>query len=129
MASGLVDIRTLSGGIGLSSEGAALVQSTLGSVSRGPALVRLPKSRLMDPAACEVVERVCDAIKAEAGSLGLDFDTLAELMADLKTIADQLGSPRPKTAIVRESLRSLEGVLKRFAENRSLAEVRALIGE
>jgi len=129
MASGLVDIRTLSGGIGLSTEGAAVVQATLDSVSRRPAMPRLATSRIMDKAACEAVERVCDAIKAQAGSLGLDFDTLAELMADLKTIAGQIGSSRPKTAIVRESLRSLEGVLKRFAGNRSLADVRVLLGD
>jgi hypothetical protein len=90
---------------------------------------RLPASRVMDQAVRETVEGVCDAIKAQAGSLGLDFDTLAELMADLRTIGDQLSSPRPKTAIVRESLRSLEGVLQRFADNRSLADVRALIGD
>jgi hypothetical protein len=83
----------------------------------------------MDSAACRAVERVCDGIKVQAGSLDLDFDSLAELMADLKTIGDQLGSSRPKTAVVRESLRSLEGVLKRFAGNISLGDVRALIGD
>ena len=92
-------------------------------------MARLGSSRIMDPAACQAVERVCDGIKAQAGSLGLDFDTLAELMADLKTVGDQMGSPRPKTAIVREGLRSVEGVLKQFAGNRSLAGVRALIGD
>jgi hypothetical protein len=129
MASGLVDIRTLSGGIGLSTEGAAVMQAALGSANGSPAMPRLAARRIMDKTACAAVERACDAIKAQAGSLGLDFDTLAELMADLKTIADQLSSPRPKTAIVRESLRSLEGVLKRFVGNQSLAEVRALIGD
>jgi hypothetical protein len=129
MASGWVEIRTLSGGIGLSPEGAAAVPSELGSGNRGPVMIRLGNNRIMDPAACQAVERVCDDIKAQAGGLGLDFDTLAELMADLKTVADQIGSPRPKTSIVREGLRSLEGVLKPFAGNRSLASVRALIGD
>jgi hypothetical protein len=59
----------------------------------------------------------------------LDDDTLAELVADLKTVTDQLGSPRPKTAVVRESLRSIEGVLKRLAGNKQLADIRALIEE
>jgi hypothetical protein len=129
MASGLVDIRTLSGGIGLSAEGAAAVQAAIGPANGGPAMPRLAADTVMDKEAIQAVERVCNGVKAQAGSLGLDFDTLAELMADLKTITDQLGSPRPKTAIVRESLRSLEAVLKRFAGNRSLAEVRALTGE
>ena len=129
MASGWVEIRTLSGGIGISPEGAAAVQSALGSGNRGAVMTRLGSNRIMDQAACQAVERVCDDIKAQADGLGLDFDTLAELMADLKTVADQMGSPRPKTAIVRESLRSLEGVLKRFAGNRNLASVRTLIGD
>jgi hypothetical protein len=59
----------------------------------------------------------------------MTFDTLAEVMADLRTITGQLSSSRPKTAIVREGLRSLEGVLKQFAGNRSLAGARALIGD
>ena len=129
MAAGLVEIRTLSGGIGISAQGAAMVQPTLGSGNRNAAIARLGSGRIMDKAAGQAVERVCDDIKAQAGSLGLDFDTLAELMADLKTIADQLGSSRPKTAIVREGLRSLEGVLKQVAGNRNLASVRALIGD
>jgi hypothetical protein len=73
--------------------------------------------------------QVCDGIKAAAGSFGLDFDSLAELVADLKTVADQLGSPKPKTAVIRESLRSIEGVLKRFVGNKCLAEIRILIEE
>jgi hypothetical protein len=129
MAAGLVEIRTLSGGIGISAQGADMVQPTLGSGNRNAAITRLGSSRIMDKAAGQAVERVCDDIKAQAGSLGLDFDTLAELMADLKTIADQLGSSRPKTAIVREGLRSLEGVLKQLAGNKNLACVRALIGD
>jgi hypothetical protein len=129
MGAGLAEIRTLSGGIGISAAGAAMVQSALGSENRGTAAARLGNNRIMDKAACLAVERVCDDIKAQAGSLGLDFDTLAEVMADLKTVAEQLGSSRPKTAIVREGLRSLEGVLKKFSETNSLACVRALIGD
>jgi hypothetical protein len=129
MAAGLVEIRTLSGGIGISAEGADMMRSTRGAGSGGAAIARLGGSRIMEPAACQVVERVCDDIKSQAGSLGLDFDTLAEVMADLKTITAQLGSSRPKTAIVREGLRSLEEVLKRFAGNPGLAGVRALIGD
>jgi len=129
MACGLVEIRTLSGGVGISADGAAMMQSTLGSGNRGATMARLGNRRIMDKADCQAVERVCDDIKAQAGSLGLDFDTLAELMADLKTIADQLGSSRPKSAIVREGLRSLEGVLKQFAGNKNLACVRDLIGD
>lgn len=129
MAAGLVEIRTLSGGIGISAEGIETVRSALAPAAPDPSLPRLGSGRIMETTICRAVERVCDGIKAQAGSLDLDFDSLAELVADLKTIADQLGSPRPKTAVVRESLRSIEGVLKSFTANKSLAEVRALIGD
>jgi hypothetical protein len=129
MAAGLVEVRTLSGGIGISAEGTDVVRSALGAGSEGAAMARLGGGRIMEPAACRAVERVCDGIKSQTGTLGLDFDTLAEVMADLKTIAAQLGSSRPKTAIVREGLRSLEEVLKRFAGNPGLAGVKALIGD
>jgi hypothetical protein len=129
MAAGLVEIRTLSGGVAISAAGAAAVQSARGSGDRATAAPRLGNHRIMDPAACQAVERVCDEIKSQAGRLGLDFDTLTEVLADLKTIAHQLGSSRPKTAIVREALRSLEGALKPFAGNPSLTAVRALIAD
>jgi hypothetical protein len=129
MAAGFVEIRTLSGGIGISADGAAVMQTASGSGKRGSALPRLGDNRIMDKAACLTVERVCDDIKALTGSLGLDFDTLTELMADLKTIADQMGSSRPKTAIVREGLRSLEGILKHVPGNRSLESIRTMIGD
>jgi hypothetical protein len=129
MAAGLVEIRSLSGGVAISAEGAAAVPSALGTGDRATAAARLGSHRIMDPAACQAVERVCDEIKSQAGRLGLDFDTLTEVLADLKTIAHQLGSSRPKTAIVREALRSLEGALKPFAGNPSLAAVRALIAD
>jgi hypothetical protein len=129
MAAGFVEIRTLSGGIGISADGAAVMQAASVSGNRGAAMPRLGDSRIMDKAACLTIERVCDDIKAQTGSLGLDFDTLTELMADLKTIAAQMGSSRPKTAIVREGLRSLEGILKHVPGNRNLESIRALIGD
>jgi hypothetical protein len=127
MAAGLVEIRTLSGGIGISAEGAADVRSAPEAEGGAAAAAPLGNNRILDPAACQAVERVCEEIKSQAGRLGLDFDTLTEVLADLKTITHQLGSSRPKTAIVREALRSLEGALKPFAGNPGLAAVRALI--
>jgi len=127
MADGLVEVRTLSGGIGLSTAGVGVMQAVLGAGNPLSARPRLGTDRILDPPVCQSVMQVCDGIKAAAGSLGLDFDSLAELVADLKTVSAQLGSPKPKTAVVREGLRSIEGVLKRFAGNKHLADVRALI--
>jgi hypothetical protein len=62
-------------------------------------------------------------------NLGLDFDGLSELMADLKTIDAQLGSSRPKTGIIRECLRSIKAVLEGIGNGDSLVKIRALLGE
>ena len=65
----------------------------------------------------------------EGRIIELDFDGLSELMADLKTIDAQLGSSRPKTAIIRECLRSLKSILEAASEGEILVKVRGLLGE
>jgi hypothetical protein len=129
MGLGLVEIRTLSGGISLSAEGVDTVRELRSASSQDTNLSRLGTERLMDKNTCQAVAQVCEGVKAQAGSLGLDFETLSELMADIKTIACQLDSSRPKTAIVRECLRSLEVVLEGFKDNKCLIEIRGLIGD
>jgi hypothetical protein len=66
-------------------------------------------------------KNACDTmvanIKSRATKLGLDFDAMAEMMADLKTIDAQLSSPKPKTGIIRESFRSVQAILKTAGDN------------
>ena len=126
----LVEIRTLSGGIGISADGADEVRRLMGSVvPSGDSPGRLSDQPVMDPGSIQGVEHVAGALKGQAGNLGLDFDGLSELMADLKTIDAQLGSSRPKTAIIRECLRSIKEVMEGAGNSDSLAKVRGLLGE
>jgi hypothetical protein len=90
---------------------------------------KLTDQPIMDTNSCRGVEQAAGDLKSKAGNLGLDFDGLSELMADLKTIDAQLGSSRPKTAIIRECLCSLKTVLEDLADNESLVQIRALLGE
>ncbi|WP_373501333.1 hypothetical protein, partial [Desulfococcus sp.] len=62
---------------------------------------------VIEEAARGGVEAVAAALKAGAGSLGLPFDSLTELVADLRTIDAQMFSPRPKSAILRECFDSI----------------------
>jgi predicted Zn-dependent protease len=126
----LVEIRTLSGGIGISAEGAAEVKDLMGGVlTTDETPGQLNDQPVMDAPGRQAVERVTDALKGQTGNLGLDFDGLSEMMADLKTIEAQLGSARPKTAIIRECLRSIKGLLEAQPENESLLKVKGLLGE
>jgi hypothetical protein len=126
----LVEIRTLSGGIGISTEGASEVSRLTGGVSpAGGSPGKLTDQPVMDPISTRGVEQAAGELKSLAGNLGLDFDGLSELMADLKTIDAQLGSSRPKTGIIRECLRSIKAVLEGIGNGDSLVKIRALLGE
>jgi hypothetical protein len=109
----MVEIRTLAGGIGISAAGSEMVQGLIGPLAADPGdSIKLGSEPLLDSAGRLALEQIVADIKDQAGALGLDFDTLTELMADLKSIDAQLGSSRPKTAIIRECLHSLSGVLQ-----------------
>ncbi|MEJ2728186.1 MAG: hypothetical protein P8185_06690 [Deltaproteobacteria bacterium] len=126
----MVEIRTLSGGIGISTEGADEVKRlTGGATPADSAPNTLTDQRVMDPASCQGVEQIAGELKNQAGNLGLDFDRLSELMADLKTIDAQLESSRPKTAIIRECLRSLKEILEDATAAEILLKINALLGE
>ena len=126
----LVEIRTLSGGIGISTEGAGEVKRLMGGAAlTGELHGKLTDQSIMDQISSQAVEQAAGELKSKAGNLGLDFEGLSELMADLKTIDAQLGSSRPKTAIIRECLGSLKETLEGLAESESLVKIRGLLGE
>jgi hypothetical protein len=108
MALGLVEIRTLAGAIGLSSEGADLMADPSGS--EGGHARRLGTESPMSSSQHEMVEAVLIELKHGLASSGLAYEGLAEMMADIRTIEAQIASPRAKTAIVRECLASMMAV-------------------
>lgn len=125
----LVEIRTLSGGIGISADGLQMARElTEPGISGGKGLTKLDDTPLLTPAGRRAVEQIVSELKNQAGSLGQDFDTLSELMADLKTIDAQLESSRPKTAIIRECLFSVLAVLKNTGDNETAGRIRTLVG-
>jgi len=118
----LAEIRTLSGGIGISAQGSAKIQESMEPlVSGGSASANLGKAPVLNAGLQRAVGQVVSELKNQTGSLGLDFDALGELMADLKTMEAQLNSSRPKTAIIRECLRSILGVME-TAKNRQIVD-------
>ncbi len=130
MSWGLAEVRTLSGGIGITAEGledARKLGAVTGSLAgAGP---RLGDAPIMDDLSRQGSEQIVMVLKNQTGKLALDFDVLTELMADLKTIDAQLTSSKPKTAIIRECFRSVKGILEKAGTDDSLAQVRALLGE
>ena len=124
----LVEIRTLSGGIGISADGSARIKDLLGPMaSDNSGSAELGDAPVLTSGGQQTVGQVVSELKNQTGSLGLDFDTLGELMADLKTIQAQLDSSRPKTAIIRECLRSVLGGVENAKDSRISGRIRKLV--
>ena len=124
----LAEIRTLSGGIGISAAGSAMIQESVGPpVSGSSEAANLGTAPVLAAGGQQTVEQVVSELKNQTGSLGLDFDALGELMADLKTMGAQLDSSRPKTAIVRECLRSILGVVEKAKNRQMVNRLRKLV--
>ena len=100
---GLAEIRTLSGGIGLSEEGATLMASE----DKSAPLKRLGTASPLNTSQREMVEDVLTQLKSELGGSGLAYDTLSEMVADIRSVDAQLTSPKAKTTIIRACFESL----------------------
>lgn len=125
---GMVEVRTLAGGISITADG--LEQAKKLGVSQDPGQTSpgLGDARVMDDARRQAVEQIAADLKSQAGNMGLDFNVLAELVADLKTIDAQLISPRPKTGVIRECLKSVADILAEAEKDDTLRQVKGLLG-
>lgn len=111
MAEGLLEIRTLSGAVALSQDGQALFRTAAADAGTAAA-DRLGQRSPMDEHQRGLVEQLLATLKAETGKQSFDYEAMAEMVADVRTIEAQLTSPRAKTAVVRsclEALRELAG--------------------
>jgi hypothetical protein len=124
---GLVAVKTLSGGIGITAEGVAEV-SRLGGGGQTAKPV-LGKEPIIDAAGRSLVEQSLATLKAQAESLKLSYSAMEELVADVRTIEAQLMSPRPKTIIIREGLVSIQSTLQKAGAGPAVQLIAALIGQ
>lgn len=130
MSLGLIDIRTLSGGIGLTKEGVLEAQSWFtdipGISSAGMTLGNHPVVGEKNGA---VIMDILISLKPRIGKLGMAFDDLTELLADVQSLEAQMRSSRPKTAIVRECFRSMLPALARSNETETLSRIKSFLAD
>jgi hypothetical protein len=125
----LIEIRTLSGGIGWTETGLKAMEALLGpGRTAGKATYRLGETPILEPAGDEAVQRAVAGLKSGVARMDLEYEQLSEVMADLKTIDAQLQSPRPKTAAIRACLQSLYEVLQPVSDAEVLRPVAELLG-
>jgi hypothetical protein len=126
IAFGLVEIRTLSGGVGLTADGIKAGGASGGfDAQEGP---RLKTGPVLDEEDREAVAVVLDRLKQAAGSWQLGYEEMAALVIDIKTIETQLLAPQPKTAVVKAVCDSLAAWIRKNGDAANAAKVDTLAG-
>jgi len=126
----LIEIRTLAGSIAITTGGVDQVQQEEKLSGASDDIVfELSNGPTLKETVCKRIDQILAELKIQAGNLGLDFDTLTEYVADLKTIESQLLSSRPKTAIVKACFFSIQDILEKAKAPDSLLLVKKILGK
>ena len=126
IADGLVEIKTLSGGIGITAQGLEAAGPVAGF---GPAAdLNLGKGPILEDKGRQALETVLADIKAGLAANAGSYPRLEETVIDIKTIDVQMLSPRPKTAVIKEVLRSLQASVKQAGGSELAARLDKMIG-
>jgi hypothetical protein len=102
---GYAELKTLSGGIGITPQGLAALDMKIDY--RGDEALQLGNGPIMEELGKASLEKILGEIKAFLGGAKTPYGQLETLVVDIKTIEVQMLSPHPKTAIIREILKSI----------------------
>lgn len=126
----LVEVKTLSGGIGITAAGNELIkQMGVSGTSELTKSFKLGNAPMLNPTDRQQIESILAELKNETPSLKLVFDSLSEWMADIKTIEAQLTSPKPKSSIIRECFRSMKDAIKNSGNSKVLTIIQSVLNE
>lgn len=109
---GLVEVKTLSGGIGITAMGIERAQAAGLCGESAAAPLALGRGPVLEEENKAAVIAIVQEIKSALSQQSAPYDCLEEMVIDIKTLEVQLLSPKPKTAIVREVLHSVGNTLK-----------------
>jgi hypothetical protein len=130
MSVGLIDIRTLSGGIGLTEEGFHEAQNQFADiVGSGGSGIKLGNHPVIGEKVGVAIMDILSDLKPRIGKLGMAYDDLTELLADIQTLEAQMRSSKPKTAIVRECLRSMQPLLTSANDTETLFRINYFLAD
>jgi hypothetical protein len=129
---GWVEVKTLSGGIGITTEGVEAAQNAGAGPPSGGGSAQaagLGSGPLLDAGDRRTVETLLTQVKQGLAKLSADYAVLEELVIDIKTAEVQLLSPRAKTAVVREVLRALQAGLVKSGDKNTAERIGRVIGK
>ncbi len=127
MVSGLIELRTLSGGISITNEGLASLGITAPPPASAEGELRFSGGQVADKADRELLSQLITSMQSSLIGAKIDYAQLEEIVIDLKTIEVQLLSPTPKIAVFRELLRSLHSAFQRLEQKSVVSKLENLI--
>lgn len=105
IAQGLVEIKTLSGGIGITPQGLEMTQAT-GHAGLAEDL-NIGQGPLLKEKGRKVLETILESVKSCITASNQPYDQLEEMVIDIKTLEVQLLSQKPKIAVIKALLHAL----------------------
>jgi hypothetical protein len=126
MAQGWVAVKTLSGGIGITDDGIQAAQAA-GVGTTAATEMSLGSEPILTEAGRQAIGDILGHIRKEVLQAKAPYQCLEEVVIDIKTIDVQLLSPRPKTAILREVLRSLGNCLDSAGQTELAGRLKTII--
>jgi len=122
---GYVEIRTLSGGIGITQQGIETAKSDGGVADTMQS--RLGDADELDENGRLTVESALNALKNALGQRTTPYPKLEALVVDIKTIEIQMLSPQPKIAIIRAVLNALQERLTAMGMTEQALKIKEMI--
>lgn len=122
---GWVELRTLSGGISITTEGLRVIDvQAAGSAQEA---LSLGNDRVMPEQALAAVAELIKEVETEVSQGNMTYEQVAEIVIDIKTLQVQLLSSQPKTSVIREIFRSISYTLSRTGEGGTAAKIVGMI--
>jgi hypothetical protein len=108
---GLVELKTLAGGIGITNDGLAIL-GVFGPIHNAvDQVLQLSSGPVANDDDILTITQVVRQIKDALSGHQIAYDCLEQIVIDLKTIELHLLSPRPKTAVFKAIIHSLHDAL------------------
>lgn len=123
---GFAELKTLSGGIGITVEGMKALDVTIpaGTVETN---LTFGNDIVLSGDGIKLAQDLIDEISKTAAAGSDDFEQTEELVIDIKTIQVQLLSSKPKTRIIKEIFRSIQNNLEKRGNQELSGKLKTLV--
>lgn len=124
---GLVELKTLAGGIGITTAGLEFLGVSLPPERGSDEHPKLSGEHILTEDDLALLVDLLPLIKKTISRNQVEFVILEELVFDLKTIEVQLLSPKPKISVVKPLLQSIEQILRGIKADTAAEAVAAVL--